>query len=175
MPTTARHRQGRVREHDRRRHRMLGFPHFWEQKRVPPCDGAVRESFVQHGALSVGIPRQEDRSFAALERGRISESLYRSSRDRSPLGSSHAMPASGDQNAIERSCARRSAGPRLPSSLGHHQPIAARFVPGEQPVSVETLTYAALGARLKISPVAARRLPSKLRLPRSLSEQSPGV
>ena len=27
-------------------------------------------------------------------------------------------------------------------------------------MSVETLTYAALGARLKISPVAARRLPS---------------
>jgi hypothetical protein len=55
---------------------------------------------------------------------------------------------------------------------GHHQLIAARFVLGEQPVSGETLAYAALGACLKISPVVARR---RLRLPRSLSEQSPGV
>jgi chromosome segregation ATPase len=35
---------------------------------------------------------------------------------------------------------------------------------------VETLTYAALGARLKISPVAARSLAKRLRLPRSLSD-----
>ena len=37
-------------------------------------------------------------------------------------------------------------------------------------MSVETLTYAALGARLKISPVAARSLAKRLRLPRSLSD-----
>jgi hypothetical protein len=36
-------------------------------------------------------------------------------------------------------------------------------------MSIETLTYAALGARLKISPVAARSLAKRLRLPRSLS------
>ena len=36
-------------------------------------------------------------------------------------------------------------------------------------MSVETLTYAALGARLKISPQAARSLSRRLRLPRSLS------
>jgi hypothetical protein len=36
-------------------------------------------------------------------------------------------------------------------------------------MSVETLTYAALGARLKISPEAARSLAKRLRLPRSLS------
>ena len=36
-------------------------------------------------------------------------------------------------------------------------------------MSVETLTYAALGA-LKISPVAARSLSKRLRLPRSLSD-----
>ena len=35
---------------------------------------------------------------------------------------------------------------------------------------VETLTYAALGARLKISPVAACSLAKRLRLPRSLSD-----
>ena len=35
---------------------------------------------------------------------------------------------------------------------------------------VETLTYAALGARLKISPEAARSLAKRLRLPRSLSD-----
>ena len=35
---------------------------------------------------------------------------------------------------------------------------------------VETLTYAALGARLKISSKAARSLAKRLRLPRSLSE-----
>jgi hypothetical protein len=35
---------------------------------------------------------------------------------------------------------------------------------------VETLTYAALGARLKISSKAARSLTKRLRLPRSLSE-----
>ena len=34
---------------------------------------------------------------------------------------------------------------------------------------VETLTYAALGARLTISPQAARSLAKRLRLPRSLS------
>ena len=37
-------------------------------------------------------------------------------------------------------------------------------------MSVETLTYAALGARLKISAVAARSLAKRLRLPRSLSD-----
>ena len=37
-------------------------------------------------------------------------------------------------------------------------------------MSVETLTYAALGARLKISPAAARSLAKRLRLPRSLSD-----
>ena len=36
-------------------------------------------------------------------------------------------------------------------------------------MSVEMLTYAALGARLKISPEAARSLAKRLRLPRSLS------
>ena len=36
-------------------------------------------------------------------------------------------------------------------------------------MSVEMLTYAALGARLKISPEAARSLATRLRLPRSLS------
>ncbi len=37
-------------------------------------------------------------------------------------------------------------------------------------MSVETLTYAALGARLKISAEAARSLAKRLRLPRSLSD-----
>ena len=37
-------------------------------------------------------------------------------------------------------------------------------------MSVEILTYHALGARLNISPVAARSLARRLRLPRSLSE-----
>jgi hypothetical protein len=37
-------------------------------------------------------------------------------------------------------------------------------------MSVETLTYAALGARLKISPEAARSLAKRLRLPRSLAD-----
>ncbi|MEH2528696.1 MULTISPECIES: hypothetical protein [unclassified Bradyrhizobium] len=37
-------------------------------------------------------------------------------------------------------------------------------------MSVESLTYGALGARLNISPVAARSLARRLRLPRSLSE-----
>jgi hypothetical protein len=37
-------------------------------------------------------------------------------------------------------------------------------------MSVETLTYAALSARLKISPHAARSLARRLRLPRSLSD-----
>jgi hypothetical protein len=37
-------------------------------------------------------------------------------------------------------------------------------------MSVETLTYVALGGRLKISPVAARSLARRLRLPRSLSD-----
>jgi len=36
-------------------------------------------------------------------------------------------------------------------------------------MSVDTLTYAALGARLKISPEAARSLAKRLRLPRLLS------
>jgi chromosome segregation ATPase len=38
-------------------------------------------------------------------------------------------------------------------------------------MSVELLTYGALGARLNISPVAARSLARRLRLPRSLSEE----
>src|SRR5258708_14325454 len=46
----------------------------------------------------------------------------------------------------------------------------AGVVVGEQPMSVETLTYAAVGARLKISPEAARSLAKRLRLPRSLSD-----
>lgn len=37
-------------------------------------------------------------------------------------------------------------------------------------MSVEILTYAALGARLNISPTAARSLARRLRLPRTLSE-----
>jgi hypothetical protein len=37
-------------------------------------------------------------------------------------------------------------------------------------MSIETLTYAALGARLNISPEAARSLAKRLRLPRSLSD-----
>ena len=37
-------------------------------------------------------------------------------------------------------------------------------------MSVEFLTYGALGARLNISPVAARSLARRLRLPRSLSD-----
>jgi len=37
-------------------------------------------------------------------------------------------------------------------------------------MSVEMLTYAALGARLNISPEAARSLAQRLRLPRSLSD-----
>jgi hypothetical protein len=37
-------------------------------------------------------------------------------------------------------------------------------------MSVEILTYGALGARLKISPEAARSLVKRLRLPRSLSD-----
>src|SRR4029077_13331952 len=37
-------------------------------------------------------------------------------------------------------------------------------------MSVDTLTYGALGARLKISPEAARSLARRLRLPRSLSD-----
>ena len=40
---------------------------------------------------------------------------------------------------------------------------------------VETLTYAALGARLKISPEAARSLAKRLRLPRSLSHDGKAV
>jgi hypothetical protein len=55
-------------------------------------------------------------------------------------------------------------------SPGHHQPIAFRFVLGEQPMSIEMLTYAALGARLNISPQAARSLSRRLKLPRSLSD-----
>jgi len=38
-------------------------------------------------------------------------------------------------------------------------------------LSVEFLTYGALGARLKISPEAARSLAKRLRLPRSLSDE----
>src|SRR5260370_41698996 len=55
-------------------------------------------------------------------------------------------------------------------SISHQQPIAVQFVIGEQPMSVEILTYAALGARLNISPEAARSLTRRLRLPRSLSD-----
>lgn len=39
-------------------------------------------------------------------------------------------------------------------------------------MSVEALTYAALGARLKISPVAARSLARRRRWPRALSDDS---
>jgi hypothetical protein len=42
-------------------------------------------------------------------------------------------------------------------------------------MSVEMLTYAALGARLKISPEAARALAKRLRLPRSLSRDGKAV
>src|SRR5258708_14305844 len=55
-------------------------------------------------------------------------------------------------------------------SISHHQPIAVQFVIGEQSMSIEILTYAALGARLNISPKAARSLSRRLRLPRSLSD-----
>ena len=37
-------------------------------------------------------------------------------------------------------------------------------------MSIETLTYALLGARLKVSPEAARSLAKRLQLPRSLSD-----
>jgi hypothetical protein len=50
------------------------------------------------------------------------------------------------------------------------QTIAARFVLGEQLMSVEMLTYAALGARLNISPQAARSFSRRLGVPRSLSD-----
>jgi hypothetical protein len=40
---------------------------------------------------------------------------------------------------------------------------------GDQSMPAETLSYAALGARLKISPEAARSLAKRLRLPRTLS------
>jgi chromosome segregation ATPase len=55
-------------------------------------------------------------------------------------------------------------------SISHHQPIAVQLVIGEQPMSVEILTYAALGARLNISPEAARSLSRRLGLSRSLSD-----
>jgi hypothetical protein len=42
-------------------------------------------------------------------------------------------------------------------------------------MSVEMLTYAALGARLKISPEAARSLATRLRLPRSLSHDGKAI
>ena len=42
-------------------------------------------------------------------------------------------------------------------------------------MSVEMLTYAALGARLKISPEAARSFAKRLRLPRSLSHDGKAV
>ena len=42
-------------------------------------------------------------------------------------------------------------------------------------MSVEMLTYAALGAHLKISPEAARALAKRLRLPRSLSPDGKAV
>ena len=38
-------------------------------------------------------------------------------------------------------------------------------------MAIETLTYAELGARLTISPTAARSLAKRLRLPRSLSDE----
>src|SRR5260370_17630249 len=55
-------------------------------------------------------------------------------------------------------------------SLDNHHLIAVRFILGEQPMSIEMLTYAALGAHLNISPQAARSLSRRLRLPRSLSD-----
>jgi hypothetical protein len=45
-----------------------------------------------------------------------------------------------------------------------------RFVPGEQPMAIEALTYAELGERLAISSMAARSLAKRQRLPRSFSD-----
>jgi hypothetical protein len=45
-----------------------------------------------------------------------------------------------------------------------------RLVRGEQPMAIETLTYAELGARLAISSMAARSLAKRQRLPRSFSD-----
>jgi hypothetical protein len=50
------------------------------------------------------------------------------------------------------------------------KPIPVRFVRGEQPMSVEFLTYADLGARLNISASAARSLARRLQLPRTRSD-----
>jgi hypothetical protein len=57
-----------------------------------------------------------------------------------------------------------------PAVIGHHKPITAPIRSRRTAMSVETLTYAALGARLKISREAARSLARRLRLPRSLSD-----
>src|SRR5215510_1430792 len=73
---------------------------------------------------------------------------------RSPLG------ANGPLTKYSVACGHRPVTRRLP--LG---PSGL----GDQLMSVETLTYAALGAHLKISPEAARSLAKRLRLPRSLS------
>src|SRR5215510_12298547 len=73
---------------------------------------------------------------------------------RSPLG------ANGPLTKYSVACGHRPVTRRLP--LG---PSGL----GDQLMSVELLTYAALGARLKISPEAARSLAKRLQLPRSLS------
>jgi len=48
--------------------------------------------------------------------------------------------------------------------------MIAGLVPGVPPMPVETLTYAALAARLMISAGAARSLAARLRLPRAVSD-----
>jgi hypothetical protein len=71
------------------------------------------------------------------------------------------------QHDPKRSCSDKEierdddSGERLP---------ALRLVPGEQPMAIETLTYAELGARLAISSIAARSLAKRQRLPRSFSD-----
>jgi hypothetical protein len=59
----------------------------------------------------------------------------------------------------------------LALAFGHCPVIQRGSFEGEQPMSVEFLTYGALGARLNISPEAARSLAKRLRLPRSLSDE----
>jgi hypothetical protein len=76
--------------------------------------------------------------------------------------------------------AARSTGSSSPSvnhlltiACVHYPIIISRFPPGsleEKPMSVEILTYGALGARLNISPEAARSFAKRHRLPRSLSD-----
>jgi hypothetical protein len=76
---------------------------------------------VQHGTLSIDVPRQEDRRVAALERGRIE--FWYAALVRLQTGRRHIQlmqrgrPPSGDQDALERCDARRNAGPRKTRSL----------------------------------------------------------